>query len=121
MKPFALITTDPLEFIRPMDAMPDKIKQGYAVVPQVQADAPTYDPATQKLQPSRTVSLDAVTHGFVVAALTSEELIAIQRTNQQESERPNVTNWINTLRQGNATNLQTQRALAWVIRELTGQ
>jgi hypothetical protein len=121
MKPFALITTDPLEFVRGMDSMPNKVKDGYAVVPQVQADAPTYDPATQKLELSRIVSASAVTHGFVVAALSNQELIAIQRNSQQESERPNVTNWINTLRQGNATNLQTQRALAWVIRELTGQ
>jgi hypothetical protein len=120
MKPFALITTDPLEFIRPMDAMPNKVKSGYAVVPQVKADAPTYDPATQKLQAERTVSAGAVTHGFTKISLTPEELAQRQKAAQQEAERPNIANWITTLKAGSATNAQVQRAVAWLLRDSTG-
>jgi hypothetical protein len=120
MKPFALITLSPLEFIRPMDAMPNKVKSGYAVVPQVQADAPTFDPATQKLQAERAVSADMVTYGFAIIPLTLDEKKAMQRITQQESELPNIAAWIDTLRAGNATNLQVQRAIAWLLRDSTG-
>jgi hypothetical protein len=72
MKNFALISLDPLEFVRLMDA-PANCKTGFAVVPYSREDAPEYDSLTHKLESKRTVTDSAVVDGYEAVPLSESE------------------------------------------------
>lgn len=74
VKNFALITTaDPPQFVRWMDA-PCNTKSGFAVVPRIITERPSYDAATETLTPLQTVTLKAVTDGWTVTALPEADI-----------------------------------------------
>ena len=105
------------------DTPPDLTHKSPALkwVPVVIADDPAFDPATQRLQKaSDVVTATELTQSREIVALSQEEIDARAEQASHNSEGANTSNWITTLRAGNATNTQVQKALAWAIRQLDG-
>jgi len=72
MKDYALITLEPLAFVREM-AAPTSTKAGYRIVPVERQEKPAFDPLTHRLQAKRTVKADKVTDGWEAVALPTGE------------------------------------------------
>jgi hypothetical protein len=73
MKNYALITLDPLDFVRLMDG-PTNCKSGYAVVSYVREAAPEYDADTHKLEPRRETTTEWVKDYYEEVPLSSQEV-----------------------------------------------
>jgi hypothetical protein len=121
MKPFALISINPLEFVRFMDAVVP-CRPTHKIVPYSRTEPPAFDPATHKLAPNRAVTVDSVVDGFVAVALTQEELDAIADQAAQQQETQQARQAYNALMNGTGTQaerlVRCERVLARVIKSL---
>ena len=70
---YALVQLEPLAFVREMESVAN-CKSTHVIVPIVQEPQPSYNAATQKLAPNRTVASDQVTYGWSIIELTDAEI-----------------------------------------------
>jgi hypothetical protein len=83
---------------------------------------PAYNEATQKLErtgPTEDLVAETYTYGWNVVALTQAELDAKTEQSEHGGREPG-TGIMTKLLNGNASGAETQRAVAWCIRELQG-
>lgn len=121
----ALIRLNPLEFVREV-AQGTVCKPTHAVVPIVEDSAPSYDSATEKLVPNRTVATDQVTYGYSVVSLSSAEIATNElnagylvspenyRLSATKNSRTNFTTLVTLLNQlldAEAITLQTDQTI----------
>lgn len=119
MVEYALITLSPLAYVRRVDA-PAATKAGYAIVPVTQEAEPAYDPATHRLERADTITDTGITRGWAPIALTQAEIDAAAAEAAHVTSGGPKANWIAALEAGNVTAAQQRKALAWVLREITG-
>ena len=93
---------------------------------EVQSPQPAYDPATEKLERSTTVDVDANTHthGWNIVALTQAELdaIAAQAANDAEREQAKAVYQDLMNSTGNSTQriVRVERVCAYLLKDLFG-
>ena len=106
------------------DGMPLEGKPDTVVLLQRVKAVETYDPLTHRLGAvtGPVVDLVAETSTYTRPAIpiTQEELDAIVTQEEDNAEREVLKNWYQTFKDGNATNLQAQKAIAWLIKQTAG-
>lgn len=92
----------------------------YRILPVVDLADPTYVADTHRLGPRElNVETNRVTRQRSAVAMTAEEIAAKTERDADETERANLRQIIKTFRDGDATARQTQRAIAYLLKQLT--
>ena len=103
-----------------LEGKPDNI----VMLERVTAPDPAYDPAIEKLSGLAHAGVDVAdetsTYARTVVTLTQAELDAKAEEAAETAERDQLRTWYQTFKDGNATNLQAQKAIAWLIKQNAG-